>query len=494
MNASLAKSVFRPADLPRSVHLLGICGTGMTALASGLSRLGVRVSGSDAQVYPPMSSLLAQQGIPCLQGYRAENLPAEVEWVVVGNVIRADNAEALAAKALGLQCISMPQAVRRWLIGERAAACVTGTHGKSTTSSMLAHLLGALGKQPGFLVGGVARNTEKNFALGAAEAPFVIEGDEYDSAYFDKTPKFHKYCPQWLICTSLEFDHADIYADLAAIRAEFRKLVQGMPPEGLVIGCADDAEVDVLLETAPCRTLRYGFSERAELRLTDWRAEGAQCRFSIQGMDAAQLWQLPLMGRYNALNAAAALACAQALGCATPALHQALKSFQGVRRRQEVRGHAAGVTVVDDFAHHPTAVRLTLEALALGFAGRRLWAVFEPRSYTARSAYFQKEFAGAFGAAQRVVFAPPFRGRYVPARASSESLLDTPRLAHALNAAGTPAQAASSVTEILELLAQETRAGDVVAILSNGGFEGLPERLLERLVTREAQESQTAHP
>ena len=457
------------------MHLLGICGTAMSALAGCLQARGYRVTGSDENVYPPMSEHLAALGIALEPGYRAENIPTDVDLVVVGNVIRASNPEAEAMRTRGLPFMSMAEAVRRFAIGQRTSVVIAGTHGKTTTTSLCAHVLVELGADPGFLIGGIARNFGTNFRLGGGDV-FVIEGDEYDTAYFDKTPKFFKYRPHTLLCTSLEFDHADIYPDLAAITAQFAALIGGLPRDGLLVACADDPNVAALTPLAPCPVVTYGTAAEAACRIENWRPEGPGAVFETHWAGTRHTWRVPLAGVYNARNAAAVIVLAQRQGYTPERIQEALLTFQGVKRRQEVRGEAAGVTVIDDFAHHPTAVRLTIEAIRAGYAGRRLWAVFEPRSFTARSNRFQAEFPAALSGADRVLLAPAFHGT-----ATGTGALDTQALAEALNRAGTPAWAAASTDEILDVLSAEAAADDVVLVMSNGGFDDIHTRLLRRL-------------
>ena len=495
---------------PQNVHLMGICGTAMTALAGCLRSLGMRVTGSDARPYPPMSDHLRAMGIEPLEGYRAENLPADADLVVVGNVITEANPEAVEMRRRGLPYLSMAAAVKRFAIAGRHAIVVVGTHGKTTTTSLAAHLLVELGAEPGFLIGGIAQNFATNFRMGGSHSResgddlFVIEGDEYDTAYFDKTPKFFKYEPRTLIFTSLEFDHADIYADLDAIRTQFAGLLRSMPSEGRVIACTDDPNVKGLLSEASCEVVGYGFGAEAQWRLTSWEPGGEGGVFELREGGRKNIWRIPMPGRYNALNAAAVIALTSGTGILPrgsenisagadfrPAeIQRALDGFKGVRRRQEVRGVADGVTVVDDFAHHPTAVRLTVEAMRGRYPGRRLWAVFEPRSFTARGGRFQREFTEALAGADRVVLARPFvsvnSAGIVPPDADAIAPLDVDAIAAELQrrlATGS-AVAMEDTNDILAHLKKHTRPGDVVLIMSNGSFDDIHNRLLAALHQR----------
>ena len=461
------------------VHLLGICGTAMTALAGGLKELGHEVSGSDEHVYPPMSDHLTALGIPLQQGYRAENIPDGADLVVVGNVIRERNPEAEEVRRRNLPFISMAEAVHRYLIAGRESLVVVGTHGKTTTTALAAQTLTALGADPGFLVGGIARNFNGNFRLGGGDM-FVIEGDEYDTAYFDKTPKFFKYHPRTLVFTSMEFDHADIYEDLRTIRGHFQALIAGLPRDGKLIACVDDVGVRGLLGEAPCPVVTYGEAEDADCRMHGWRAEGEGGSFETTWRGGREAWWIPMPGRHNALNACAVLVTAGLRGYGAENTQRALQTFQGVKRRQEVRGVADGITVIDDFAHHPTAVRLTIEAMRERYQGSRLWAVFEPRSFTARSDRFQDDFGPALAGADRVVLAPPFQSSYSGGTAS----LDTAAVAEHIKQSSGWALAAEDTDAILACLVRDCRPGDVVLIMSNGGFDDLHERLLTGLNNR----------
>ncbi|HKI98640.1 MAG TPA: UDP-N-acetylmuramate--L-alanine ligase [bacterium] len=467
-------------ELPRSVHMLGICGTAMTALAGSLQAQGVRVTGSDEHPYPPMSEHLAALGIPCNEGYRPEHIPADVALVIVGNVIREANPEAAEMRRRGLPHISMAEAVKRFAIGDRHTVAIVGTHGKTTTTSLAAHVLVELGADPGFLIGGIAKNFGSNFRVGGG-AHFVIEGDEYDTAYFDKTPKFFKYGPRTLIFTSLEFDHADIYADLDAIRTQFAALLRGLPADGRVIACTDDPNVSALLSLAPCPVSGYGFGDGADCRLADWSDDGSDAVFVTQWEGRREPWRISLPGRHNALNAAAVIVLCRGLGHEPAAVQAALDSFQGVKRRQEVRGEVDGITVIDDFAHHPTAVRLTIDAIQRRYAGRPVWAVLEPRSFTARSRRFQAEFTEALAGAEHVLLAQPFVSDY----SAGVERLDTAAIAEALRARSVPSAACRSADEVLERVTAEAASGDVVLIMSNGGFDNIHERLLQALRKRQ---------
>ena len=461
------------------VHLLGICGTAMTALAGLLKAQGLRVSGSDEHVYPPMSDHLRALQIPVSESYRAENLPGDAELVVVGNVIRESNPEAVEMRRRNLPFLSMAEGVQRFAIGSRRSVMVVGTHGKTTTTALAAHALTELGADPGFLIGGIARNFGSNFHMGGGDL-FVIEGDEYDTAYFDKTPKFFKYNPHTVLFTSLEYDHADIYPDLDAIRVQFSRLVSSLPASGLLIAYGDDPNVMALMPLARCPVVTYGLGQHNDLRLSGVTVTGDGTQFTIAWQGRVANWEIPLAGGYNALNATAVLILLERLGYPEQPVRRAFASFQGVKRRQEIRGEAAGVTVIDDFAHHPTAVRLTIEAVRQRFPGRRIWAVFEPRSFTARGTTFQDAFAAAFTGADCVLLAAPFQSDY----SAGKAVLDTPAIVQALAGQGIEARACPSTPDVLGALREQTRSGDVVLIMSNGGFDNLHEQLLQALAGR----------
>jgi UDP-N-acetylmuramate: L-alanyl-gamma-D-glutamyl-meso-diaminopimelate ligase len=467
------------------VHLLGICGTAMAALAGSLQQMGHRVTGTDEHVYPPMSDHLAALGIRFAEGYGPENIPPDADLVVVGNVIRESNPEAAEMRRRGIPYVSMAEAVNRFAIAGRHAVAIVGTHGKTTTTALLAHTLVETGADPGFLIGGIARNFNSNFRVGQG-ATFVVEGDEYDTAYFDKTPKFFKYHPRTLLFTSLEFDHADIYPNLEAIRVQFAKLLAGLPADGLLIACADEPNVAGLLGEAPCPVIRYGFSAAAQFRLSDWQPVEQGARFTSHGQGGAAEWRIPLAGQYNALNAAAVIVASRHLGVDDAAIQRALHAFQGVKRRQEVRGEVNGILVIDDFAHHPTAIRVTIDGMRQRYAGRRLWAVFEPRSFTARSAIFRDRFPPAFLGAHHTLLAPAFASTV----SAGVERLDSGSVAAEIRKLGGNADAPAGTQAIVDRLAADARPGDVILVMSNGGFEGLIDRLLATLTQRHAAAQQ----
>jgi UDP-N-acetylmuramate: L-alanyl-gamma-D-glutamyl-meso-diaminopimelate ligase len=456
---------------------MGICGTGVGALAGMLKSAGYTVTGSDQQVYPPMSDFLAGQNIAVQSGYSPDNLEPRPDLVVVGNVIRRENPEALALAERAIPYVSFPQALSHFFIRDKTSLVVTGTHGKTTTSSILASLLREIGAEPSFMIGGLVQAFGRNFNVVEGKY-FVAEGDEYDTAFFDKGPKFLHYRPQISILTSIEFDHADIYADLAAIKVSFAKLVASMPPDGFLVACWDDPVVREVCQGARCTVVGYGCGEGCAWRVTDLDVRPQATSFQVRKNGASfGLFENVLPGQHNALNALAVIAVLDILGFAREDVAQGLRKFQGVRRRQEVRGVARGVTVIDDFAHHPTAVRETLGALGAAYAGRRLVAVFEPRTNSSRRKVFQEAYASAFDAAAEVLVREPAPLANIPEgeRFSSLQLVDD------LASRGLAAGYFSTTEALLSHLDSTLREGDVVAIMSNGGFDNIHQRLLELL-------------
>ena len=473
----LDSALNRPPAAVNHVHLLGIGGTAMAAMAGMLQSAGMRVSGSDQQIYPPMSDYLAAAGIEVMEGYRPENLAADPDLVIVGNVIRATNPEAVALGAARIPYLSFPQALNHYFLRGKRSLVVAGTHGKTTTASLLATMLDQAGEAPGFMIGGIVQA----FGRGAraADGPFfVCEGDEYDTAFFDKGPKFLHYRPEIAIITGIEFDHADIYADLAEVKAAFARLVAIMPPSGTLIAYLDDPVTAELCRQAPCPVLGYGEAAGLTWRLSELEISPGGTAFLAEkeGQPFGRFYSR-MPGRHNALNAMAVIALLDRLGVARESIAAGLAAFAGVRRRQEVRGEVAGVIVIDDFAHHPTAVRETLNALRAAYPDRRLLAVFEPRTNSSRRRVFQEAYVPSFAAADQVLLRVP-EGLEAIAEAERFSV---ERLAADLTARGQKAQAFPTTDLIIEQLIAESRPGDLVAILSNGGFDDIHRRLLQRL-------------
>jgi UDP-N-acetylmuramate: L-alanyl-gamma-D-glutamyl-meso-diaminopimelate ligase len=461
---------------PATVHLIGVCGTGMGALAGLLKASGYTVTGSDAHPYPPMSTELAALGIPVFEGYRRENLAARPDLVVVGNVCRKDHPEAAAAREMGLACASMPRTLQDLLLSGKRALVIAGTHGKTTTTSLTAYLLHATGRDPSALIGGVAADFGAGFRLGAG-ADFVVEGDEYDSAYFEKVPKFLAYAPHAAVVTSVEHDHVDIYPTVEAYTAAFAALVRIVRPGPLAI-YAGDPGARAVASKFEGEVITYGVDGDPLPDRARWMASprgAGALEISIDGASTG-VWRTPLSGRHNARNTLAALILAHAAS-AVPLddLRAVLPGFGGVARRQQLVGAPRRISVYDDFAHHPTAVRETLAALRERHPGGRLLAAFEPRSATACRSLHQKAYAEAFDLASRVVIAPV--GRELPAG----DRLDVAALARALVDRGLDAHAAASFDEVVALIASWAEPGDTVALLSNGAFGGLHARIVEAL-------------
>jgi UDP-N-acetylmuramate: L-alanyl-gamma-D-glutamyl-meso-diaminopimelate ligase len=475
-------------DAPRDIHLIAIGGSGMAPLACLLAAAGHRVRGSDQPLYPPMSTLLADCDIEPMTGYDATHLEPPPDLVVVGNAVRRDNLEAVEAERRGLEIVSMPQALARFFLDGRRPLVVAGTHGKTTTTAIAAWVLADAGQDPGFLIGGLPRNFPHSFRAGGGDR-FVVEGDEYNAAYFDRGPKFLHYRPETLILTSVEYDHADLYESPAALVTAYEGLVALVPPSGRVIAFGDEPEVRAVAGRARCPVVFYGFAADNDLTLagepepvaeTAIPGRGGTC-FVVRDPEAGEIEvTLPMSGRHNVANALAVWAAARHDGVPAADVARALGRFAGVARRQEELGTAGGVTVVDDFAHHPTAVETTLAGLRDRYPGRRLVVLFEPRSLTAGRAFFRDAYGRAFRPADRVLIAPVFyAGRLRP-----EDLLDRDRLAGELTAAGVEAEACPSVDALLDRAVALARPGDVFVTMSSGSFEGVPGRLLERLGER----------
>lgn len=458
----------------KHIHLIGICGTAMASLAGMLQLQGHRVTGSDAAAYPPMSDLLAGLGIPVLEPYAESNLEPRPDLVVVGNAISRGNVELELVLDRRIPFCSMAAILHDEFLKGRESLVVAGTHGKTTTTSMLAWIYEVASRTnpdlaPSFLIGGVAENFGTSFSVRPTR-PFLLEGDEYDTAFFDKGPKFLHYFPDAAILTHVEFDHADIYADLEAVKTAFKRLVNLVPRRGRIVAFDGSVNVSECVAKAFCPVERYGFAADSHWRVTDLRHEGGLTRWTLArgGSVFAEL-SLPMAGEHNALNATAAAALAAGQGVPVAAIVEALATFRSVKRRLEVRAVVHGVTIIDDFAHHPTAIRETLRALRGAYPGRRLIAVLEPRSNTLRRNVFEADLVESLALADRVVLAAVFKSENIPA---AERLVPENVVA-ALNARGVPAAVLADADAIVTALAPEVREGDVVAILSNGGFGGI---------------------
>jgi UDP-N-acetylmuramate: L-alanyl-gamma-D-glutamyl-meso-diaminopimelate ligase len=468
------------------VHLIGVAGTGMGAFAGLLKAAGHRVTGSDTAFYPPMGDALKAWGIETMLGWEPKNLSPAPDLVVVGNVCRKDNPEARAAIDGAMNVRSFPKALGELFLQTRRSLVIAGTHGKTTTSTLTAYLLDRAGLDPSFLVGGVPKNYGESFRLGTGGS-FVVEGDEYDSAFFEKIPKFWSYRPHSAIITSIEHDHVDIYPTMDGYRDAFRGFVSRMAPDGVIVANAADPEVVRACEKAPCRVAYYALASDEAHTLAPWTAapmkptEGKQPFEVFVGGTRVGVASSPMMGEHNVRNALASIALlSESLGVAPEQSMRALGGFEGVKRRQELVGKPGGVFVYDDFAHHPTAVDVTLRAMKGHHAGGRVCAIFEPRSATASRATHQNDYPAAFSAADYSIIAPVGR----PEIAASEKL-DVHKVVEALRARGRAADTVQagpgSVDEIVEKVTAWARPGDVVAVLSNGAFGGIHGKLVTAL-------------
>jgi UDP-N-acetylmuramate: L-alanyl-gamma-D-glutamyl-meso-diaminopimelate ligase len=461
------------------VHLSAIAGTAMASLAGLLRERGHAVSGSDQDIYPPMSTQLEELGIPVRSPYDAGNVPTDADVVVVGNALSRGNPEVEAVLDRKQRMSSMPAMLCEEFIRGRTSVVVSGTHGKTTTTSLLAHLLHATGKDPSFLIGGIPKDFDRSYRLGKGEL-FVVEGDEYDCAFFDKRPKFLHYLPDIAIIGNIEYDHADIYPDLASVQRAFIQLMNIVPRRGLVVAGLETPALRELLPRAHSPVETFGLSEGADWRAVDVQVKdgGWSFRLQLRGKDLGE-FGLGLGGEHNLRNALAALAAANAVGVAPETARAALAGFAGVKRRLEVRGRERGIVVYDDFAHHPTAVRETLRALraAAPPGPGRLIAVFEPRSYTSRTRVFQEDFARAFQDADQILVA----AAHMPGKVPEGQRISERELVRAIAELGRDARYVASVDEIVAQLGRELEEGDRVVILSNGGFGGIHEKLLSAI-------------
>jgi UDP-N-acetylmuramate: L-alanyl-gamma-D-glutamyl-meso-diaminopimelate ligase len=467
---------------PMHFHLSGIGGAAMAPLAGMLAESGHRVTGSDAGVYPPASTLLDKLGIRWTNGFDAANLDPAPDIVVLGNALSRGNPEVEAVLDHKIPYRSLPQTLEDFFLPGHDSLVVTGTHGKTTTTSMLSWILHHAGRRPNFLIGGVAENFGRSFGLGGGDE-FVLEGDEYDSAFFDKAPKFLHYHPQEAIITSLEFDHADIYDNLAAIELQFRRMVNLVPSRGRIVAWGESETVRGVVQKAFCPVETYGFTPGMDWLAGDLEVTDGYTRFRVsrQGNEVARV-SMSLAGRHNVLNAVAAIAIAHGRGVSGDTITEAMAEFRGVLRRLEVKGEASGVLIVDDFAHHPTAIRATIDAARHRWPGRKLWAVFEPRSNTMRRRVFENDLAASLASADAAVLGAVNRANLL----SDAERMSPARVLETVRGAGRSAEGFDSAEEIAEYLAAETRPGDLVLVMSNGSFDGLCGKLLGKLQERGA--------
>jgi UDP-N-acetylmuramate: L-alanyl-gamma-D-glutamyl-meso-diaminopimelate ligase len=459
----------------RHFHFVGICGTAMGAVAAAMKDRGCIVSGSDEHVYEPMSTFLEEKGIISKEGYRAENIPLQADTVIIGNAMSRGNPEVEAVLERRLPYTSLPQLLKDEFLRGRRNLVVTGTHGKTTTASILAHLLQSCGLDPGYMIGGIARDLGKGCRFSDSEF-FVLEGDEYDTAFFDKRSKFVHYLPEVVIINNIEFDHADIFEDINAIKNSFRCMLNIVPRDGAVFVNGDDEHALEAAAGCHAQVLRVGFDEQCERRITDVQySPGSSC-FTVQGMRC----EIPMDGEFNVRNAAMALCAACFVGMQAGRITESLAKFSGVARRQELRGEAGGVKVIDDFGHHPTAIHATLGAIRQRYPGSRIWALFEPRSNTSRRNLMQDELVGALSGADGIFVCPVADAGKVP----EEELLDVEEVVRAIGAGGRMAFTEPGADAIVARLKSLAEPGDVVVVLSNGGFDGIHAKLLEALRER----------
>ena len=462
----------RVKEAPKSFHFLGICGTAMGAVAVALQERGFKVTGSDENVYPPMSSFLENKGIALMEGYRAENIPADADVVVIGNAMKRGNPEVEAVLNRKLLYLSLPEVLRNFFLRGRHNLVVTGTHGKTTTTALLAWIMEKAGRKPGYLIGGIPKNFGEGARLNDSKY-FVLEGDEYDTAFFDKRSKFVHYLPELVIVNNIEFDHADIFNNLDEIKLSFRRLLNIVPQNGMVVVNGDDPNSVEVAKDCLAQMVEVGFSKNCAQRIRDVSYSSDASRFKL-GDD---VFEIPLVGEFNVHNAAMAATAARFYDVPTAKIASAFNSFSGIARRQELRGEAGGVKVIDDFGHHPTAIAQTLQALRHRFRGQRLWAVFEPRSNTTRRAVFQQQLPEALKVADGVFISQVARLEQIP----EDQRLKPEQVVAAIAEAGRPAFYEQNANAIVDRIIPMLRPKDVVVVFSNGGFDNIHEKLLTRL-------------
>ncbi len=462
------------------IHMIAVCGTGMGSLAGMLKTRGYHITGSDEHIYPPMSTFLESIGISVQEGFDARRLQPAPDLVIIGNAVSRGNPEAEEVLNRKIPYMSLPEALKEFFLRGKYSCVVAGTHGKTTTSSLLAWTLEASGRKPGFFIGGLPENFGRGFQLGGGPH-FVLEGDEYDSAFFDKAPKFLHYLPDLVILNNVEFDHADIYRSFEDVVIAFRRLINIIPGNGHLVAGIDDPVVQDLTRYAFSHVHTFGFSSDAEWRAVDVRfgPEGTAFRVEKEGQTVADL-SLPLSGDHNVRNALGCFVAAQTLGLSAEEIAAAFRRFRGVRKRLQLRGEVDGVLVFDDFAHHPTEVRETLNGLRQRYPQRRIWAFFEPRTATTKRKIFEDAYARAFEAADHVVIAPLYRPDKVP----EGERLSVEQLAERLRTAGLHAVVCPLGEAMLELLGAEVQQGDILLFMSNGDFGGVPDRLMQKWAER----------
>lgn len=456
----------------RSVHFIGICGTAMAAVAAAMRKKGVQVTGSDQNVYPPMSTFLAERQIPVFSGYAEQNLTPRPDLVVIGNAISRGNPEAEYVLDHRMPYCSLPELLKHFFIQGKRSLVVSGTHGKTTTTSLLTWVFEHNGLNPSFLIGGIPLNLGEGARFTDSEW-FILEGDEYDTAFFDKRSKFVHYLPEVALINNLEFDHADIFADLGAVQTSFRHFIRLVPRNGLLLANGDDANLAPLLNVSHCPVKRFGLAEGNAVQAFNIRYGPTATEFEIPSFK----FHMNLVGELNVRNALGVIACAKHCGLKNHQIQSAFDTFKGIKRRMEVRGIAGGITIVDDFGHHPTAIRETLRALRYKYPSQKVWAVFEPRTNTTRRNVFQAELAQSFADADAVLVSQVARLELL----APEERLDPTRLIKDLETDGKRAAYLPDADAIVEHLAKHAEGGEVVVVFSNGGFGGIHTKLLERL-------------
>jgi UDP-N-acetylmuramate: L-alanyl-gamma-D-glutamyl-meso-diaminopimelate ligase len=471
------KNYNRIPEKVKKIHITAVCGTGMGALACMLKELGYHITGSDHKVYPPMSTFLANKGIHLIDGFKSENISPNTDLVIIGNAVRKDNPEAVATRDQNICFCSMPQALNHFVAKGKQTILITGTHGKTTTASLMAWLLFHAGLDPSFMIGGILQNFNNNYRLGKG-AYMVIEGDEYDTAFFDKGPKFMHYKPALATLTSVEFDHADIFNDLSHVKQVFTNFVGNIPKQSSLVAYNIDSNINEVLQQAACKVERYGTDSNSFWRIENQISSGRETLFQVfkKSQELGE-FKTTLLGNHNLMNILSVIALADHLKIPADTIREGLATFKGIKRRQEVRGKKKGITVMDDFAHHPTAVLETTQAVKRACEDGRLVAVFEPRTNTSMRQVFQSVYPNAFNAADLICIRKPPLLQKVPEgeRFSSEQLVSD------LKKQGKDAHYFADTESIIDFLTEEAKSGDIILIMSNGGFDNIHERLLEML-------------
>ena len=467
----------RIPDPVKSIHMIAICGTGMGALASMLKDMGFEITGSDQKVYPPMSEFLSSRDIKITEGFSEHNIAYGPDLVIVGNAVSKDNPEVVGMDQMGLEFCSMPQAVNRFIASGKKPLVITGTHGKTTTSSILAWILYEAGMDPTFMIGGILKNFESNYRLGTGEH-MVIEGDEYDTAFFDKGAKFLHYDPSIAILTGVEFDHADIFKDIQHVKQAFDAFITGISPQNTLVAFDDDKNVSDLVQGKSCKMVKYGRHAESVWQLGSVSIQQPWTFFDVLKYGTVfGNFKTRLVGEHNMLNALSAIAVADTLAIPVEAIARSFESFEGVKRRQEIRGEKSGITVMDDFAHHPTAVRETLRAVKPFYPNGRLIAVFEPRTNSSMRNIFQNIYPLSFDGADIICIRQPSLLDKIPLNERFSS----PQLVNDLMKLGKDAHFFPDTDEIIDFLITEAKSGDLILVMSNGGFDNIHERLLKSL-------------